>query len=81
MRRDSLRLFELIQLQGSVKFLDIQITVNVIVNEIQTIANTLLTHWMYLGNPECSCLNSNSSIHFLSIRPHSGSDKMFHDIR
>ena len=39
--------------------LDIQITVIVIVNEIQTVAGVLLTHWIYLINPECCCLNSN----------------------
>ena len=46
MRRDSLRLLELIQLQGSIKVLDIQITVIVIVNEMQTVAGAHAVYWM-----------------------------------
>ena len=38
----------------------IQITVNIIVNEMQTIAGALLARWMYVVNPECCCLNSNT---------------------
>mmetsp|Transcript_52007 Transcript_52007/g.58090 ORF Transcript_52007/g.58090 Transcript_52007/m.58090 type:complete len:97 (-) Transcript_52007:384-674(-) len=60
MRRDSLRFFQLILLQGSVTVLDIQITVSVIVNEIQMVARGLVARWMSIGSPECSCLNSNN---------------------
>jgi len=29
-------------------------------NEIQTVASALVARWMSIGNPDCSCLNSNS---------------------
>ena len=59
MERDSQRLFERIQFLGSVTVLYIKIPVIVIMNEIQTVAGTLLTRWVSIGNPECCCLNSN----------------------
>ena len=63
MRSDSSRPFVLIQLQGSVTILDIQITVSVIVNGIQMVAGALLAHKMSIGNPECCSLNSNILLH------------------
>ena len=45
MKRNPLRLFELIQLPGFVMVLDIQTTVSVIVNEIQMVAGALLTSY------------------------------------
>ena len=39
--------------------LDIQITVNIIVNEVQKVASALVVRWILTGNPECCCLNSN----------------------
>ena len=62
MRKDSSKLFKLIQLQGSVTVLDIQITMSVIKNKIQTATGVLVAHWMSIGNPVCSCLDSNSSL-------------------
>ena len=63
MRRDSLRLFKHIQLKGSLLVLDIQITVGVILNEIQRAAGTLVAHWIPIGDPEHSCLISNTLLH------------------
>ena len=48
MRRDSFRLFEQLWLSESITVMNIQITVIVIVNEIQTVASALLAHWIYL---------------------------------
>ena len=63
MEIDSLRHFGLIQLQGSVKVLDIQITVGMIVNKIQTVASALVARWISIGDLECSCLISNTLLH------------------
>ena len=52
MRRDSLRLFELIQLQGSIAVLDVQIIVGVIVNEIQTASGALAARLVSIGYSE-----------------------------
>ena len=60
MRRDSLRLFELIQLPGLVMVLDIQITVSVVVNRNQMVAGVLVVSLMSIGNSDCCCLNSNT---------------------
>ena len=35
----------------------------VIANKIQTVADAFLVRWMYLVNPECCCLNSNTLLH------------------
>ena len=63
MKLDSLRLFELIQLQGSIRVLDVQITVSVILNEIQTVVGALVVRWMSIDNPVCSCLNSRNDLY------------------
>ena len=63
MKLDSLRLFELIQLQGSIRVLDIQITVSVILNGIQTVVGALVVRWMSIDNPVCSCLNSKNDLY------------------
>ena len=60
MRRDSLGLFKLIQLRGSVTVLDIQITVIVIVNEIQMVADALAARWISIKHPVYRCMISNN---------------------
>ena len=42
--------------------LGIQITVSVIVNEIQTAVGALVAGWMSIGNLECYFLNSNTFV-------------------
>ena len=52
--RDTLTLFRLIQLKGSVSVPDAQIIVGVIVNEIQTAFGALLARWISIVDPEYS---------------------------